>query len=92
MGIRLIEVAICAVLYFSLKTKLIQDHPVDAGMFLMIASCLDIVAMCWLTGGPTSPYYAGINLTILVVIFVMIQDAKRVLAACAVVYLFSCFR
>jgi putative two-component system response regulator len=87
-GLRLIEVAICAALYFSLKTKPIREHPADAGMFLMIASCLDIVAMCWLTGGPTSPYYAGINLTILVVIFVMIQDAKRVLAACAVVYLF----
>ncbi len=87
-GLRLIEVAVCAALYALLKTKWVRDHPADAGMLLMIASCLDIVAMCWLTGGPTSVYYAGINLTILVVIFVMILDARRVLIACAVVYLF----
>jgi putative two-component system response regulator len=86
-GLRLIEVVICAFIYFFSRSMLIRDHPADAGMFLMIASCLDIVAMCWLTGGPTSVYYAGINLTILVVIFVMILDARRVLAACAVVYL-----
>ncbi|MBN1940302.1 MAG: response regulator, partial [Candidatus Aminicenantes bacterium] len=53
---------------------------------LMIASCLVITAMCWMTGGPASPYYAGINLTILVVIFVMILDARRVMVACGIVY------
>jgi response regulator RpfG family c-di-GMP phosphodiesterase/signal transduction histidine kinase len=86
--LRLLEVVICAFVYVSLKTKFVREHAADAGMALMIASCLDIVAMCWLTGGPTSVYYAGINLTILVVIFVMILDVKRVLAACAVIELF----
>jgi len=88
-GLRAIEIGICALIYFSSGTKLIRENPSDAGMILMIVSCLNIVLMCWMTGGPASVYYAGINLTILVVIFVMILDAKRVLAACAVVYL--CF-
>ncbi|MCX6560211.1 MAG: ATP-binding protein [Candidatus Aminicenantes bacterium] len=87
-ALRLIEVVVCAVLYALAKSKWVRSHPADAGMFLMIASCLNIVAMCWLTGGPTSVYYAGINLTILVVIFVMILDARRALLACAVVYAF----
>jgi response regulator RpfG family c-di-GMP phosphodiesterase/signal transduction histidine kinase len=86
--LRLAEVAFCALIYFSLKTRLVRERTADVGMVLMIFSCLDIVAMCWLTGGPTSVYYAGINLTILVVIFVMILDVKRVLAACAVVGFF----
>lgn len=86
--LRLLEVAFCALIYFSLRTKFVREHTADVGMVLMIVSCLDIVAMCWLTGGPTSVYYAGINLTILVVIFVMILDVKRVLVACAVVELF----
>ena len=87
-GLRLIAVAVCALFYFSSRSRPIRDRPVDAGMVLMIVSGLDIVAMCWLTGGPTSVYYAGINLTILVVIFVMILDAKRAFAACAVIYFF----
>jgi putative two-component system response regulator len=86
-GLRLFEVAVCAFIFFSSKSGPIRNHPADTGMILMIISCLDIVAMCWLTGGPTSVYYAGINLTILVVIFMMILDARRVLLACAVVYI-----
>ncbi len=87
-GLRAVEVAFCALIYLSIKSRLVVERPADIGMVLMIFSCLDIVAMCWLTGGPASVYYAGINLTILVVIFVMILDVKRVLAACAVVYVF----
>lgn len=87
--LRLFEVAFCALIYFSLGTRLVRRLTADVGMVLMIFSCLDIVAMCWLTGGPASVYYAGINLTILVVIFVMILDVKRVLVACGVVY--ACF-
>ena len=86
--LRLLEVIICAFVYFSLKTKFVREHTADVGMALMIVSCLDIVAMCWLTGGPTSVYYAGINLTILVVIFVIILDMKRVLIACAIIEFF----
>ncbi len=87
-GLRLVEVAFCALIFVSLGTRLVRRQTADVGMVLMIFSCLDIVAMCWLTGGPTSTYYAGINLTILVVIFVMILDVKRVLVACGVVYAF----
>jgi len=83
--LRAVEVAFCALIYFSLKTRLVRNRPADVGMVLMIVSCLDIVAMCWMTGGPTSVYYAGINLTILVVIFVMVLDVRRVLAACLVI-------
>jgi hypothetical protein len=64
--LRLLEVIICAFVYFSLKTKFVREDTADVGMALMIVSCLDIVATCWLTGRPTSVYYAGINLTILV--------------------------
>ncbi len=85
-GLRLFEVVVCLAIYFSAKSKLIREHPLTTGMILMIISCLVIVVMCWMTGGPTSPYYAGINLTILVVIFVMILDARRVMIACLVVY------
>jgi putative two-component system response regulator len=88
-GLRFLEVAFCALIFFFLKSRLVRERTPDVGMVLMIFSCLDIVAMCWLTGGPASGYYAGINLTILVVIFVMILDVKRVLAACAVIY--ACF-
>ncbi len=84
-GLRLAEIAVCALIFLSLNSKLVRERTADVGMLLMIFSCLDIVAMCWLTGGPTSVYYAGINLTILVVIFVLILDVKRVLAACAVI-------
>jgi len=86
-GLRLFEVVFCALIYFAANSRLIREHPATTGMILMIVSCLDIVAMCWLTGGPASLYYAGINLTILVVIFVMILDSRRVLLACGVVYL-----
>jgi|GEM_PF-665242 len=85
-GLRLFEIAVCLAIYFAAKSKLIREHSLTAGMILMIISCLVIVAMCWMTGGPTSPYYAGINLTILVVIFVMILDARRVMIACLAVY------
>ncbi len=85
-GLRLFEVAVCLAIYFSAKSKLIREHPLTTGMILMLISCLVIVAMCWMTGGPTSPYYAGINLSILVVIFVMILDARRVMIACLVAY------
>jgi putative two-component system response regulator len=84
-GLRLAEIAVCAVIFLSLNTRLVRERTADVGVFLMVFSCLDIVAMCWLTGGPTSIYYAGINLTILVVIFVMIIDVRRVLAACAII-------
>jgi len=76
--LRLVEVAVCVLIYVSLGTRFVRERTADVGMFLMIVSCLDIVAMCWLTGGPVSVYYAGINLTILVVIFVMVLDIRRV--------------
>ena len=38
---------------------------------MMMVSGIDIATMCHLTGGPSSMYYAGINLTVLLMIFVL---------------------
>jgi signal transduction histidine kinase len=47
--------------------------------------------MCHITGGPSSIYYAGINLTILAIIFILPLSVKQVLLVSFIIYIYYLF-
>ncbi|MFH1378739.1 MAG: ATP-binding protein [bacterium] len=87
-ALRLIPVVLCAVLYFSLKTDFVKRNTFNFSMFLLLLGTLNIATMCYLTGGPVSIYYAGINLSFLFMIFILPLDLKRVLIVCVITYIY----
>ncbi len=88
---RAIFVGICIVVYFLRNMKFVQKNVQNVGMLIMTASGVDLATMCHITGGPSSIYYAGINLNFIVMMFILPLDVKRVLIASLIIYLYYMF-
>ncbi len=85
-ALRIVVVVMCIIIYLSLNTKLVKNNTQKIAMIMMMVSGIDIATMCHLTGGPSSMYYAGINLTVLLMIFVLPLTVKKVMVTCLIIY------
>ena len=86
--IRVIVIIICIIIFLSLKRNFAKRNIKNIGMIIMSANGIAIATMCHITGGPSSIYYAGINLTLLVIVLILPIDVKRVIVSCLMTYLY----
>lgn len=63
-----------------------KQHSRVLGMILYLVSTLSIVMMVHLTEGYLSPYYAGINLALIVFVAILPLDGLRAGIICAITY------
>jgi signal transduction histidine kinase len=85
-GLRGFFVLLTIIIYLMVNTKFVRNNPQEIGTLIMIASGIVIASMCHITGGPASIYYAGINLTVLVMIFILFLSVKQVTFSCLIIY------
>jgi signal transduction histidine kinase len=77
-----------------LLTSLGRRHYRFAGVALFMLPASFIAWMIWVTTGPTSPYYAGLNLVLLVLAYVLHWTFRESLSASGLVvalYFAACF-
>ena len=79
-------VAMSALVYAATHVPAGRRYPRVLGMAEYLITCAAIVVMVHLTGGYLSPYYAGINLVLIVFLFMLPLDVVRTSIICAVVY------
>ncbi|MBN1837236.1 MAG: response regulator [Spirochaetales bacterium] len=75
--LRLAVAAISVCLFFACRIPFVQRHHRGFAMFMYFATGLPIIAMVHLGGGYASPYYAGINLVLLGLLFLLPMDPVR---------------
>ncbi|MEN8123079.1 MAG: histidine kinase dimerization/phospho-acceptor domain-containing protein, partial [Bacteroidota bacterium] len=87
--IRIITIIICIIIFFNLKNNVLKNNNIkNIGMLIMLVNGIAIATMCHMTGGPSSIYYAGINLTLLVTVLILPLDVKRVSFSCLITYIY----
>ncbi len=72
--------------YLLTRTIVTKHHAQLLGMVEYLVCAAAIVVMVHKTGGYTSPYYAGINLILIVFLFMLPLDVKRTSIICATIY------
>jgi signal transduction histidine kinase len=75
-------------IFFGLTSNFAKNNLKNFGMLIILANGVAISTMCHLTGGPSSIYYAGINLTLLCAVLILPLDLKRVFLSCLIIYLY----
>lgn len=86
LAIRAVVVALSMIIFSLARTKLGKRHPRELGMLEYIICCLSISLMVHMTGDTSSPFYAGINLVLIVFLAMMPLDLKRTAIISAIVY------
>lgn len=84
--IRFVVVIGSAIIYLLARSKLGEKRPFALAMSEYLICGLALVAMVHLTEGYLSPYYAGINLVMIVFVAVLPLSARRTAVICAIVY------
>lgn len=77
---------VSAVVFVLTYTRLAQKHSRRLGMVEFFAGTLSIVLMVHITEGYLSPYYAGINLVLIVFLAILPLDPVRTGIVCVVTY------
>lgn len=86
LAIRAAVVVICMAILGLMHTKLGKAYPKEFGVFSYIVCCLSIVLMVHRAGGYLSPYYAGINLVLIIFLAILPMDLWRTVIICTVAY------
>jgi response regulator RpfG family c-di-GMP phosphodiesterase/signal transduction histidine kinase len=84
--IRFVVITMSMGIYMLTFTSFGGRHPRGLGMMEYLICCLSIALMVHLTGDPSSPYYAGINLTLIIFLAIMPLDLKRTAIISLIVY------
>ncbi len=84
--LRSMVVGLSVFVYAATHTGVGRSHPRLLGVAEYLISCAAIVVMVHLTGGYLSPYYAGINLVLIVFLFILPLDVARTSLICVIVY------
>jgi response regulator RpfG family c-di-GMP phosphodiesterase/signal transduction histidine kinase len=84
--IRAAVVVICMSVFGVMHTKFGKTYPKEIGVFAYIVCCLSIILMIHRVGGYLSPYYAGINLVLIIFLAVLPLDPRRTTIICTVAY------
>jgi len=84
--IRATVVGVCLSVFGLMHTKIGKTYPKVIGTLLYIVGCLSIVLMVHRVGGYESPYYAGVNLVLIVFLAILPMDLPRTLIICSIVY------
>jgi putative nucleotidyltransferase with HDIG domain len=84
--IRATVVGVCLSVFGLMHTKIGKSYPKVIGTLLYIVGCLSIVLMVHRVGGYESPYYAGVNLVLIVFLAILPMDLPRTLIICSIVY------
>jgi len=79
-------VAFSLVILLLTRTRLGKSSPFLLGMLEYLFGGLAIVLMVHLSGGYTSPYYAGINMVLLGFIFILPLNARRTAVVAGLLY------
>ncbi len=85
--LRSVAVVATLLIFFVVRTAWGRRRSRECGMVAYLVWALAIVTMVHFAGGYSSPYYAGINLALIVFLFMLPLDVKRTAIVCAVVYL-----
>jgi len=85
--IRLCFVALSMLVLSMTKTRFGKGQPFLLAIFEYLIGGLSIVLMVHLSGGYTSTYYAGVNMVLLSLIFMLPMNAKRTAIVCSIIYL-----
>jgi len=73
-------------IFFLCGLPFVQRHSRGFALFMYFVTGLPIIAMIHLGGGYTSPYYAGINLVLLAMLFLLPLDPVRTAVTGIVLY------
>ncbi len=84
--IRITVVAASLVNYLLAKNRIAAKYARELTMLEYLICSLAIVIMVHITGGYSSPYYAGINLVIIAFLFIAPLDLKRTAIVCIIAY------
>jgi putative nucleotidyltransferase with HDIG domain len=79
-------VAASLVILLLIHTKLGTRFPREIAMVEYLVCGLSITFMVHLVGGYASPYYAGINLVLLVLLSILPLDIRRTIVLCSIIY------
>ena len=82
--IRATVVGACLSVFGLMHTKFGRTYPKVIGTLLYIVGCLSIVLMVHRVGGYESPYYAGVNLVLIIFLAILPMDLRRTLIICCV--------
>ncbi len=86
MWIRLTVVALSIGVHFLMRLPFPEKHARLFGIFSYLYCTLAIVLMVHLVDGYASPYYAGINLVLICLLFILPMNVKETAFVMAVVY------
>ena len=84
--LRVAVVLLGAVVLSLLKTTFAKDHPRPLAIFEYLNGALAIVLMVHLADGYLSPYYAGINLVFICMLFIVPMNVKETGLVAGIVY------
>ncbi len=93
LGLRLLSSLLAGLLWYLHTTALGQRHYRTLGLPIALLPAFFIAWMIYLTTGPTSPYYAGLNLILLAVSAVVhwsLLESLVAVAAVILMYLVAC--
>lgn len=76
--IRFSTVFILFILMLLLRRGYLLRRPFITGTCLLMLSSLSITSMCFILGGSSSPYYAGVNLVVLGGVLILPYEWRRV--------------
>ncbi|TVQ41226.1 MAG: sensor histidine kinase, partial [Spirochaetaceae bacterium] len=86
LALRLAVVVASVCIYFAAKSELGERFPHRLAMAEYLVCSVGLAIMVHLTEGYQSPYYAGINLVLIVFVAILPLDTKRTLLICVIVY------
>ncbi len=93
LKLRLLCSLLIGVFWFIVSTPFGRSHPRGLGVTLAMFPSFFIALMIWIENGASSPYYAGLNLVLLVIGFVLYWTLSESLLAVSLVmvmYLAAC--
>ncbi|MCG8453097.1 MAG: response regulator [Spirochaetales bacterium] len=86
MWIRFAVVALSIGVHFLMRLSFPQKHPRIFGMFAYLYCSYAILLMVHLAEGYMSPYYAGVNLVLLCLLFIVPMDVKETAVVVILIY------
>ncbi len=87
LALRSAAVVTTIAIFFAVETSFGRRYARELGIAAYVIWATSIVAMVHLAGGYSSPYYAGINLVLIVFLFMLPLDVKRTAIVCLIVYI-----
>ncbi|MFP4210971.1 MAG: HD domain-containing phosphohydrolase [Alkalispirochaeta sp.] len=86
LRLRLGVVAVSAVLYAATYLPFAKNYGRGIGMIQYVMTGMSIVVMVHLSEGYLSPYYAGINVILIVFLAILPMDPVRTAITCGIIY------